>query len=107
MLSTPRGLDLIPPGENIRIERVKEPPVPFYREMYNALGGKWHGRERNVYFLSWIIQKAWELKPKRLWLHTCALDHQRVLQLCNKSGFIQDKTEGKIQTVPIDEMHNF
>jgi len=44
------------------------------------------------FLLSEAIRLAWELKPKRVWVHTCTLDHKyalnnylaRGLTICNK-----------------------
>jgi GNAT superfamily N-acetyltransferase len=46
MRSKPEFGNPAPPPGRIRIERVMEPPLPFYREMYQAIGGRWHWFER-------------------------------------------------------------
>ena len=38
-------------------------------------------------FLQWCIKKAWERPIKRLWLHTCDMDHKAALGLYIKAGF--------------------
>ena len=158
MRSKPKDVNLNPPLQHILIERVKEPPVPFYREMYHAVGEKWHWQERKRltdnqvkkiiqhpdvyiytlrfegriigfseldlrkktdielkyfglvsefigrgygnYFLHRTIQKAWELNPNRLWLHTCSLDHPRALEFYEEAGFAVYKVETKTKIVP-------
>jgi GNAT superfamily N-acetyltransferase len=41
--------------------------------------GKW--------FLRWAIDRAWGYGPRRLWLHTCTLDHPAALPNYLKAGF--------------------
>jgi len=153
MLAPPEDLAVKPPVEHMHIERVREPSVPFYREMYDAIGGKWQWSERKKltddqvrviirdpdifiyvlrssgkiigfaeldfrqrpdlelkyfglvpecigkglgkYFLSWTINKAWELNPRRVWLHTCSNDHPRALDMYRKAGFVVYKEDSK------------
>jgi GNAT superfamily N-acetyltransferase len=47
--------------------------------------GKW--------FLQWTIDKAWSYEPKRIWLHTCSLDHAAALPNYTKAGFTVFKQE--------------
>lgn len=54
-------------------------------EFLGAGMGKW--------FLQWAIEKAWSYQPKRLWLHTCTLDHPAALPMYEKAGFVRYKTE--------------
>jgi len=51
--------------------------------------GKGFGKK----FLLWGISRAWASAPKRVWLHTCTLDHPGALPLYEKAGFKQYKTE--------------
>jgi len=45
------------------------------------------GKGIGKYLLYWTIQKSWSYKPRRLWLHTCKLDHPNALELYKKVGF--------------------
>jgi GNAT superfamily N-acetyltransferase len=45
-----------------------------------------HGLGR--YLLDWTVHHAWRSRPRRLWLHTCDLDHPRALAVYRKSGFV-------------------
>jgi GNAT superfamily N-acetyltransferase len=45
------------------------------------------GRGLGRYLLDWTICKAWSYAPKRLWVHTCELDHQAALPLYLSAGF--------------------
>ncbi len=55
--------------------------------MYFGLMPEFFGKGLGRYFLHWIIDKAWSHCPKRLWLHTCDLDHKAALPLYLKAGF--------------------
>ncbi|MCK6543028.1 GNAT family N-acetyltransferase [bacterium] len=52
------------------------------------------------FLLTWIIEKAWQYKPQRFWVHTCSLDHPRALPLYQKLGFEIYKTETHTVTIP-------
>ena len=45
------------------------------------------GQGLGKWFLQWTIAKAWSYQPKRLWLHTCTLDHPAALPNYQKAGF--------------------
>jgi len=53
------------------------------------------GRGLGRYFLQWTIDRAWSYRPKRLWLHTCNLDHPAALPNYQKAGFTVYKGETK------------
>jgi C_GCAxxG_C_C family probable redox protein len=57
------------------------------------------GQGLGKWFLQWTIDKAWSYQPKRLWLHTCTLDHPAALPLYTKAGFVPFKQEA-IQREP-------
>ena len=46
------------------------------------------GQGLGKYFLQWTIDKAWSYQPKRLWLHTCTLDHPAALPNYLKAGMV-------------------
>jgi GNAT superfamily N-acetyltransferase len=39
------------------------------------------------YLLDWTIHHAWRARPRRLWVHTCDLDHPRALAVYRNAGF--------------------
>jgi GNAT superfamily N-acetyltransferase len=39
------------------------------------------------FLLDWAIRHAWRARPRRLWVHTCDLDHPRALAVYQKAGF--------------------
>lgn len=45
------------------------------------------GRGWGKYLLTRAVQAAWELGPRRVWLHTCTLDHPAALPNYLRRGF--------------------
>jgi GNAT superfamily N-acetyltransferase len=45
------------------------------------------GRGWGKYLLTRAAEAAWQLKPSRIWLHTCTLDHPAALPNYLKRGF--------------------
>ena len=45
------------------------------------------GRGLGKRFLQWTIDQAWSYRPRRLWLHTCTLDHPAALPTYRRAGF--------------------
>jgi GNAT superfamily N-acetyltransferase len=46
------------------------------------------GQRLGKYLLRWAIDRAWNYGPRRLWLHTCSLDHPAALPNYLKAGFV-------------------
>lgn len=53
------------------------------------------GQGLGRWFLRWAIDHAWDRSPRRLWLHTCTLDHPRALPNYLDAGFVLFKEETK------------
>ena len=51
------------------------------------------GQGLGKWFLQWTIDKAWSYQPRRLWLHTCTLDHPAAVPTYKRGGFSQYKEE--------------
>ena len=51
------------------------------------------GRGFGKHLLSCAVRDAWALKPGRVWLHTCTLDHPNALPNYVKRGFAPYRTE--------------
>ena len=51
------------------------------------------GQGLGKHLLSCAVRDAWALGPKRVWLHTCTLDHPHALPNYQKRGFVPYKTE--------------
>lgn len=54
---------------------------------YFGLCREFTGRGLGRWFLSWTVHRAWRYRPKRVWLHTCDLDHPAALPLYLQAGF--------------------
>ena len=48
---------------------------------YFGLLEEYHNKRLGSYLLSLAIKKSFLKKPKRVWLHTCSLDHENALRL--------------------------
>ena len=79
---TPAGFAELDRSESDEVELLQFGLMPEY--IGQGLG-KW--------FLQWALSKAWSYKPKRVWLHTCSLDHPAALPTYTKAGFVQYSTE--------------
>jgi GNAT superfamily N-acetyltransferase len=51
------------------------------------------GRGFGKHLLSSAVRDAWALKPRRVWLHTCTLDHPNALPNYVARGFTPYRTE--------------
>ncbi len=51
------------------------------------------GRGLGKHLLSCAVRDAWALRPERVWLHTCTLDHANALPNYEARGFVAYKTE--------------
>jgi len=54
---------------------------------YFGLMPEFIGQGLGAYLLDWAIHHAWRSRPRRLWLHTCDLDHPRALDFYQRAGF--------------------
>ena len=54
---------------------------------YFGLMPEFIGQGLGAYLLDWAIHHAWRARPRRLWLHTCDLDHPRALEFYQRLGF--------------------
>ena len=58
------------------------------------------GRGLGGELLSAAIDRAWQLRPERVWVHTCTLDHPRALQTYQSRGFEIYRSEEEIEHLP-------
>ncbi len=144
-MTAPAPVTRLWPSPGLRIERLRDPSVRFYRYLYDAVGGDWSwlarrqtpdatllaeishpdvdvellteggvpagygevdrrggedvkiayfglvpeavGRGFGHWFLEQIVARAWRSRPRRVWLHTCDLDHPRALSTYAAVGF--------------------
>jgi len=78
------------PGGFAELDRRKEGEIELVQF---GLLPDFIGKGLGKYFLQWTIDKAWSHQPKRLWLHTCTLDHPAALPNYLKAGFVIYKEE--------------
>ena len=45
------------------------------------------GRGLGPALLGWALERAWSYAPRRVWLHTCSLDHPKALAVYRRAGF--------------------
>ncbi len=55
---------------------------------YFGLFPQFVGKGLGKYFLDWSLRKAWSYQPRRVWVHTCDLDHPAALPTYLKAGFV-------------------
>ncbi len=76
--------------------------------VYFGLIPEYVGKGLGKIFLSDCIQRAWMdeglNKSKRIWLHTCTLDHPNALPNYLNRGFKVYKEEDFVDTVPADPL---
>jgi GNAT superfamily N-acetyltransferase len=51
------------------------------------------GQGLGKWFLNWVVEKSWSYKPRRVWVHTCTLDHTAALPNYLSAGFKLFKQE--------------
>ncbi len=66
------------------LDRRQESEVELaYFGLFPEFCGKGLGR----FFLNWVVHQAWSFQPRRVWVHTCDLDHPAALPNYLKAGF--------------------
>jgi len=58
------------------------------------------GQGLGRYLIDWAIARAWTYAPRRFWLHTCTLDHERALDFYQQAGFTPYKQEETLSDDP-------
>ncbi len=58
------------------------------------------GRGLGPYLLHWLQDKAWSYRPRRLWVHTCNLDHPGAMACYQRAGFSAYRQERLIIDMP-------
>ena len=54
---------------------------------YFGLVPEYVGRGLGPRLLDWALGRAWSYRPRRVWLHTCSLDHPKALAVYRRAGF--------------------
>lgn len=63
---------------------------------YFGLAPHFIGHGLGALLLGRAVEEVWRRGARRLWLHTCTLDHPRALALYQKAGFVPYKQETKV-----------
>jgi GNAT superfamily N-acetyltransferase len=61
---------------------------------------QWVGKGIGAHLLSAAIDRAWRFPARRVWVHTCTLDHPRALQNYLDRGFRLFREERTLKTLP-------
>jgi GNAT superfamily N-acetyltransferase len=72
------------PAGYAELDRRRPPDVEL---AYFGLIPDFIGAGLGPYLLDWAIQRAFRQQPRRLWVHTCDLDHPGALPLYEAAGF--------------------
>ena len=54
------------------------------------------GQKLGPWLLDFAIRTAWQARPKRVWVHTCTLDHPGALAMYQRAGFVVFKEEREV-----------
>ena len=61
------------------------------------------GRGLGPALLGWALERAWSYRPRRVWLHTCTLDHPKALAVYRRAGFeVYDREVVSVETEFLD-----
>ena len=71
------------PAGYVELDRRVEGEVEI---AYFGLIPEYVGRGFGKYLLAWGLARAWSYRPRRVWLHTCSLDHPRALGVYQRAG---------------------
>jgi GNAT superfamily N-acetyltransferase len=58
------------------------------------------GQKLGPFLLDQAVRRAWERGPRRLWVHTCSLDHPAALPAYERAGFRPFKRENLVGEDP-------
>ena len=76
-------VDGVPAGY-AELDRRQPPDIEL---AYFGLLPEFIGQGLGRWLLDWAIRHAWRARPRRLWVHTCDLDHPRAISVYRTSGF--------------------
>ncbi|HZZ70889.1 MAG TPA: hypothetical protein VFE24_01465 [Pirellulales bacterium] len=82
-------------GEPAGYAELEVGPAGDVEIVYFGMLPRFVGAGCGGYFLSETVRAAWQLTTKRVWVHTCSLDHPAALQNYLARGFSQYRVEHK------------
>lgn len=85
------------PAGYFELERQDEGSVEI---AYFGLLPSFIGKGIGGQLLTAAVARAWEMGAKRVWLHTCDLDHPRALANYQARGFTVFKVESDVEQIP-------
>ena len=69
--------------------------MPDIELAYFGLVPGFIGRKLGPWLLHWVVDAAWAREPKRVWVHTCSLDHPKAIAHYQRAGFSPYRQERK------------
>ncbi len=78
------------PAGYVELDRRVEGEVEI---AYLGLIPEFIGRGFGAFLLDWGLGRAWGYGPRRVWLHTCTLDHPRALGVYQRAGLVVYRRE--------------
>ena len=70
---------------------------------YFGLVPEYIGRGFGPVLLDRALERAWSYGPRRVWLHTCSLDHPKALAVYRRAGFeVYDRRVVPVKTEHLD-----
>jgi GNAT superfamily N-acetyltransferase len=85
------------PAGYFELERL---PATGVEIVYFGILPQFIGQGLGGRLLTAAVERAWQLKPHRVWLHTCTLDHPKALANYRARGFRLYREETKVQDEP-------
>ena len=88
------------PAGYVELDRRVEGEVEI---AYFGLVPDYIGRGLGPCLLGWGLDRAWSCGPRRVWLHTCSLDHPKALSVYRRAGFeVFDRRVEPVETTLLD-----
>ena len=88
------------PAGYVELDRRVEHEVEI---AYFGLVPDYIGRGLGPCLLGWGLDRAWSYGPRRVWLHTCSLDHPKALSVYRRAGFeVFDRRVEPVETTLLD-----
>ena len=88
------------PAGYVELDRRVEGEVEI---AYFGLVPDYIGRGLGPCLLGWALERAWSCRPRRVWVHTCSLDHPKALSVYRRAGFeIYDRRVLPVETTLLD-----
>ena len=88
------------PAGYVELDRRVEGDVEI---AYFGLVPDYIGRGLGPCLLGWGLDRAWSYGPRRVWLHTCSLDHPKALSVYRRAGFeVFDRRVEPVETTLLD-----